>query len=238
MTSSDSIATTTAMLQAELSQLEEHQQALHKELERVTERLGSVRDALTALSALASTPIPQARSGAPTSSGVAMSEAPAEPANDPAPEPAPALAVAAANEAVQTNETVVPVKKTATHRSLREVAATTPSEKAAPQVADGSAPRRRRAKKTAGGKATEVTTVPEVASAAAAAQDASGLTHQVIAVLADHPDTPLRARDVAQALGRDDTTGNINIVRSTLDRLVATSRAHRAGRGLYQAPNS
>ncbi|WP_311137080.1 hypothetical protein [Streptomyces sp. I6] len=58
----------------------------------------------------------------------------------------------------------------------------------------------------------------------------------MIAVLSRHPGTALRARDVARALGRDDSAGNINTVRSTLDRLVATSRAHRAGRGLYQTP--
>ncbi|MFE3830469.1 hypothetical protein [Streptomyces sp. NPDC059092] len=37
------------------------------------------------------------------------------------------------------------------------------------------------------------------------------------------------------AVGREDTPGNINTVRSTLDRLVGTSRADHAGRGLYRA---
>ncbi|MFD7436109.1 hypothetical protein [Streptomyces sp. NPDC059861] len=63
-----------------------------------------------------------------------------------------------------------------------------------------------------------------------------GFTEQVIAVLTSKPGAVLRARDVAEALGRDGTAGSINAVRSTLDRLVATSRAHRVGRGLYQAP--
>ncbi|MEV7992501.1 hypothetical protein AB0O67_11385 [Streptomyces sp. NPDC086077] len=63
-----------------------------------------------------------------------------------------------------------------------------------------------------------------------------GFTEQVIAVLASEPGAVLRARDVAEVLGRDGTAGSINAVRSTLDRLVATSRAHRVGRGLYQAP--
>ncbi|MFF8278867.1 hypothetical protein ACF05T_22550 [Streptomyces lateritius] len=66
--------------------------------------------------------------------------------------------------------------------------------------------------------------------------DADGLTDQVVAVLVGKAGTPMRAREVAAALGRDGSTGAINTVRSTLDRLVATSRAHRAGRGLYQAP--
>ncbi|MGY3244546.1 Fe2+ or Zn2+ uptake regulation protein [Streptomyces sp. TE4109] len=55
-------------------------------------------------------------------------------------------------------------------------------------------------------------------------------------VLAEAGNKPVRARDVTKALGRELTPNGINTVRSTLDRLVATSRAHRAGRGLYQAP--
>ncbi|MFD3531354.1 hypothetical protein [Streptomyces sp. NPDC058664] len=68
--------------------------------------------------------------------------------------------------------------------------------------------------------------------------DADGLTDQVIAVLAGKAGTPMRAREVAAVIGRDGSNGAINTVRSTLDRLVATSRAHRAGRGLYQAPTT
>ncbi|PRH77646.1 hypothetical protein C6N75_19070 [Streptomyces solincola] len=63
-----------------------------------------------------------------------------------------------------------------------------------------------------------------------------GLTEQVAAILAAHGGEPMRARDVAALLGRDTSNNAINTVRGTLDRLVATSRAHRAGRGLYQAP--
>ncbi|MFD7282170.1 hypothetical protein ACFV80_35375 [Streptomyces sp. NPDC059862] len=64
----------------------------------------------------------------------------------------------------------------------------------------------------------------------------SSFTEQVIAVLARNRDVALRARDVAEAIGRAESAGTINAVRSTLDRLVATSRARRVGKGLYQAP--
>jgi hypothetical protein len=233
MTSNQSIATTTAMLQAELPQLEEHQEALQKELEQVTERLESVRGALTALNALAGTTLPQPPTDVPAPTDTVVQEAPAEPANAPTPEPA------SVEEALQTNDTAVPARKTTTsaRRSPRKAAAA-PGRKAAPK-AEEPAPKRRRTKKAASGKASKAKTARKTAPAgAAAAQDAAGLTDQVVSVLAGRPDTPLRARDVAQALGRDDTTGSINTVRSTLDRLVATSRAHRAGRGLYQAPAS
>ncbi|KAB2977529.1 hypothetical protein F8R89_00195 [Streptomyces sp. SS1-1] len=76
----------------------------------------------------------------------------------------------------------------------------------------------------------------EAASPAESAPRGSRFTEQVIAVLARNPSVALRARDVAEALGRDENAGSINAVRSTLDRLVATSRARRAGKGLYQAP--
>ncbi|MFJ2162959.1 hypothetical protein [Streptomyces sp. NPDC087856] len=61
------------------------------------------------------------------------------------------------------------------------------------------------------------------------------LTEQIIDFFAHAADSEVRARDVAAALGRDTDSGSINAVRSTLDRLVGTSRIQRAGRGLYRA---
>jgi DNA-binding protein H-NS len=60
------------------------------------------------------------------------------------------------------------------------------------------------------------------------------LTEQILDYFAGAGDTVVRARDVAEALGRATDSGSINAVRSTLDRLVGTSRIHRAGRGLYR----
>lgn len=233
MTSSHSIATTTAMLQAELPQLEEHQQALQKELRQVTERLESVRGALTALNALASTTLPQPRTEAPVPTDTTPHEARTAPANEPTPEPAPA------DEALRSGKTAVPAQqKTASSRRSPRKAAAAPRRTAVPKVAVADEPtaKRRRTKATATSNALKATTAQETTPAEPSATDAGGLTDQVVAVLADRPHTAMRARDVAHVLGRDDTTGSINTVRSTLDRLVATSRAHRAGRGLYQAP--
>ncbi|MCF2131689.1 hypothetical protein L1I79_35470 [Strepomyces sp. STD 3.1] len=64
------------------------------------------------------------------------------------------------------------------------------------------------------------------------------LTEQITEFFAGTHGAEVRARDVAAALGRDTDAGSINAVRSTLDRLVATSRIERAGRGLYRAPRS
>jgi hypothetical protein len=64
------------------------------------------------------------------------------------------------------------------------------------------------------------------------------LTEQIMEFFAGTGGTAVRARDVAAALGRDTDAGSINAVRSTLDRLVGTSRIQRAGRGLYRAHSS
>jgi hypothetical protein len=64
------------------------------------------------------------------------------------------------------------------------------------------------------------------------------LTEQILEYFAGAGDADVRARDVAAALGRDQDSASINAVRSTLDRLVGTSRIRRMGRGLYRAKRS
>ncbi|MCW1099277.1 hypothetical protein OJ963_36290 [Streptomyces sp. RS2] len=61
------------------------------------------------------------------------------------------------------------------------------------------------------------------------------LTEQIMEYFARVGEADVRARDVAVALDRANDSGSINAVRSTLDRLVATSRLRRSGRGLYRA---
>ncbi|MEU6704907.1 hypothetical protein [Streptomyces wuyuanensis] len=81
----------------------------------------------------------------------------------------------------------------------------------------------------------------EEAAAAADTDRQSGygrLTEQILEYFATVGDSDVRARDVAAALGRDTDSGTINAVRSTLDRLVGSSRIRRAGRGLYRANRS
>ncbi|MFE2424274.1 hypothetical protein [Streptomyces hokutonensis] len=64
------------------------------------------------------------------------------------------------------------------------------------------------------------------------------LTEQIMKYFTQVGDIDVRARDVAAALDRDTDSASINAVRSTLDRLVASSRVQRAGRGLYRAGRS
>jgi chromosome segregation ATPase len=129
-----------------------------------------------------------------------------------------------------------------------EEAATPAAEPVVEQVATVPAPRRSGgkkavAKKRGAAKKPARAAKPAAAKPAAAKkseertsdkEQASGLTRQVLDILADAKGGTVRARDVAKVLGRDGSPGDINAVRSTLDRLVATSRADRAGRGLYR----
>ncbi|MCD2469214.1 hypothetical protein MBT42_37435 [Streptomyces sp. MBT42] len=222
---------TTAALEAELPQLEQLQQDLEKELAAVSDRVLSVRAALTALLALAETPAPRA---VQEQVQVQVQVQEADPKPKPKSEPEPAQTQtqtqtqAESEAAVEAaSETVTPEESGSVPAPRKATASRSTRERKAP-------PRARRGKERPSAKKPRVTPTPQ--ETPSATQGSTGLTEQVAAVLTQSPDSPMRARDVAKALGRDSSTGAINTVRSTLDRLVATSRADRAGRGLYQAP--
>ncbi|MYZ37995.1 MULTISPECIES: hypothetical protein [unclassified Streptomyces] len=236
-----SIEATTALLLSELPRLEAQQQTLENELAAVTERLGSVRAALTALQALSAAPhVPE-----PAVSPEAVAESGTEhgaPAEEPVEQPAEESAATAAIEETAEDTADTTGAENDAEAAAGDDAKSTPVQHKVPRArasrkTPAEAPKerkRRTAKKTVPATADD-TTADAAADAAGADQPAGGLTEQILAVLAGSADTPVRARDVAQALGRDESPGSINAVRSTLDRLVGSSRAHRAGRGLYQA---
>ncbi|WP_327232699.1 hypothetical protein OG349_00860 [Streptomyces sp. NBC_01317] len=214
-----SIDATTALLQAELPRLEEHQQTLEKDLAAVTERLESVRAALSALRALSLAPeLQEAEQAAAAAVPAPVAEAAAPVAQD---------------TTDVTVGTAAPAGRKAASGIKRKLPAAGPKKQGQtrPPAKKNTASKRVKAAKPA--KAA-----PVEQSADDTSESAGGLTEQVIQILADAGDSPVRARDVAAKLGRDDSPGSINAVRSTLDRLVATSRAHRAGRGLYQSPGN
>ncbi|RDG39993.1 hypothetical protein [Streptomyces corynorhini] len=224
-TTPSSVEATTALLRSELPELETQQQSLEKELATVTERLESVRTALTALEALSVTPVAQPAADAP------------EPEVSPAPAPeaqVPAQAAAPAEEAsadpVAQPPAAAEEPKRAKRRPAKKAAPAKPAKAAKPAGAAKPAKAAKAAKPAGAAK-------PAEAKKAAATSDeddkSGGLTEQILDVLAASGATPVRAREVAEALGRDATPGSINAVRSTLDRLVGSSRARRAGRGLY-----
>ena len=209
----DSVGTTTALLKTELPRLEAHQQSLEKELAAVTDRLESVRSALTALVALSDAPrvLEKTASAATPADEVPEAEHTAE-------QSSPAEAETAAPARGKARKSAAGAKAGTKADAKKETA------------------KRPAAKKSSTPKSAKAAVAEKPAKASSAAQDKgpSGLTEQVVEILANAGGDAVRARDVAAALGRDDSPGNINAVRSTLDRLVATSRADRAGRGLYR----
>ncbi|MFE7244574.1 hypothetical protein [Streptomyces sp. NPDC057582] len=226
-----SVEATTALLQAELPRLEERKQALEKEFVTVTERLDSVRTALTALQALsAAPPVPAAAvvdgesDTRPASSAGSDADAASESKDTPEGhhEPGPSAVSEDTPEAV-----AIPGP-----RKARRAAAAKGS-KAAPKD-PAQQKKERPSQKATPAKSEKAQTAQNAAPVEA--KDRGRLIEQVMEVVSAASGTPLRARDVTEALGRELTAGSINTVRSTLDRLVATSRAHRAGPGLYQAP--
>ncbi|MFE4059564.1 hypothetical protein ACFXP3_25290 [Streptomyces sp. NPDC059096] len=240
------IEATTALLRSELPQLESHQQALEKELATVTERLESVRTALGALQALS--PVAEADGAvAPVAAPVVAEPAPeprlvaprTAPESVPAEEPTAAEAPAKEAPAAKAPAEKAPARGKArgAARTTKAAAGSETRTKAGTAAKPAKETKRRPAKKTAPAKSAKAAPAKKTAPTAGDPQGA-GLTDQILAILAAAGGDPVRARDVAAQLGRDATPGSINAVRSTLDRLVGTSRAHRAGRGLYQASGS
>ncbi|MFF1836699.1 hypothetical protein ACFVXE_21205 [Streptomyces sp. NPDC058231] len=223
-----SVEATTALLQAELPRLEVRQQDLEKELVTVSERLESVRTALSALQALATAPpvltTTSVDDGPSASSSGSEAEAHARPTTTQQEQQEPGLSAVTGDVP---EAAVVPAPRKAGRTAadaVRTASKTTAKQK-----------KERTSKKAAPAKSEKAQTA-EKAAPAASAKDGGRLIEQVMEVVAAAGGAPVRARDVTEALGRELTAGSINTVRSTLDRLVATSRAHRAGRGLYQAP--
>ncbi|WP_327246144.1 hypothetical protein [Streptomyces sp. NBC_01320] len=244
---------TTALLQAELPRLEEHQQALEKELATVTERLESVRTALTALQALSTAPpapAPALVGSEPSAVPAPSANAETETENVAAPKiprqtQGPTDSAVEA-EAPQEKAAATPARRTARKapvaKGRKQAPAKQKSEPAKKAVAAKTAKPAKAAKTVKAAepakavKPAKARAPKKAAPAEPAVDDSGSLTEMAMKVLASFGDTPVRARDVTKALGRELTPSSINTVRSTLDRLVGTSRAHRAGRGLYQAP--
>ncbi|MFF8912126.1 hypothetical protein ACF08M_02105 [Streptomyces sp. NPDC015032] len=271
------IDATTALLQAELPRLEQRQQTLEKELATVTERLESVRTALTALRTLSVSPIPSSNADAQEdkagednaedvkaeAEGVVAPRIPQQ-AQDSVDSATQAEVPQEAAEAAQESATAAParrraarktsapkgrkqaaakpksergqVKKATAATSAKDAEPAKPAKAAAPAKKAAAAKGKKAVAPAKAAKPAKATAPKKATPAAPAADDSGSLTEMAVKVLAKFGDTPVRAREVTKALGRELTPNSINTVRSTLDRLVATSRAHRAGRGLYQAP--
>jgi hypothetical protein len=141
--------------------------------------------------------------------------------------PAGASAAAGGAPEAATRVEEAPRTRTAAKGRARKSAPAPARKRGAKKVAAAPAEKPAKARKTS----------PAKSAPAAAAPRAGGLTNAIVDYLAA-AGSPVRAGDVAQALGRDDSASAVNVVRTSLERLTKAGRAERVGRGLYQAVTS
>ncbi|MDQ1071032.1 hypothetical protein [Streptomyces canus] len=197
------IEITAESLQEDLARLEIQKQALERELAAVVAHLGSVQRALTALEALMH--------------GGAQPQA-------------VDAAAAMSTKRRRPSAPVPPQEGTSSSESADDATITRGAQKQQPTVSrrdpgDYASP--------AVAGAVSRTPAPHTNDDGDDDKKYGKLTEQILEFFEGAGDADVRARDVAAALGRDKDSGSINAVRSTLDRLVGTSRIRRTGRGLY-----
>lgn len=113
-----------------------------------------------------------------------------------------------------------------------------PSSGASPATGATARPPRNRKSSRASASATKPPVADKEPKSEEDSRNYGKLTEQILEYFTSAGDVDVRAREVAAALGRDADSGSINAVRSTLDRLVGSSRIRRSGRGLYRVMKS
>ncbi|WP_063734686.1 hypothetical protein [Streptomyces sp. RTd22] len=264
LSADNSVGSTIEALKAELPQLEKQQEALKGDLDAVTQRLEVVSTALSSLQALSGAALPQAGNGdiaEAKAAGNTATEAATEAEPKLAAEAAPATRTPAATRKAAIGRQRSKAKsttsgratKTATKAAGKKTAAKKPAKKAAAK--DTTKATAKDATKTTAKATTKATTkaakpteksaqtsekatakaTEKTAKAAGTSSERStGLAESVLGAL-KKAGRPMRASEVNDALGRDETRTNVNSVRNTLERLRTTDRAKRSGRGLYEA---
>ncbi|MEE4591403.1 prephenate dehydrogenase [Streptomyces sp. DSM 41524] len=255
LSADSSVGSTIEVLEAELPQLQKQQEALKGDLEAVTKRLEAVSTALSSLQSLSTSAVPeQGGNGAP----VAVAEPVAQPAAEPATE---ATAESAAPESAEDTATAgrpsaatrkaaigrqrgggkagkAPATGRGTKTAAKKTAAKKTAAKAAakaPKSAKATVKATKATSKTAKStKAAEKPAEKVTKEAATTSERSTGLADSVLSALRK-AGRPMRASEVNEALGRDESRTNVNSVRNTLERLRSSDRAQRSGRGLYEA---
>ncbi|WP_421106144.1 prephenate dehydrogenase [Streptomyces sp. NEAU-S77] len=256
LSADNSVGSTIEALKAELPQLEKQQEALKGDLDAVTQRLEVVSTALSSLQALSGATLPQAGNGdvaEAKAAGNTATEAATEAEPKLAAEAAPATRTPAATRKAAIGRQRSKAKsttggratKTATKAAGKKTAAKKPAKKAAAKDATKTTAKAttkattkaaRTTEKSAqtSEKATAKATEKTAKAAGTSSERSTGLAESVLGAL-KKAGRPMRASEVNEALGRDETRTNVNSVRNTLERLRTTDRAKRSGRGLYEA---
>ncbi|MFI9322611.1 hypothetical protein ACIGXI_22915 [Kitasatospora aureofaciens] len=244
----DRFSDTIAQLEAELPGIEARRRRLEDELTDVVARENAVRGAIESLRALAepssspdTAPAGNTRAEADAIAGdrpqkiAAEAEAEAEAGPDRGAEPAKKATTRTATATKTAKKTAkkTPAKKTTVKKAA-------PAKKAAAKKATEGARPRTAAKKTAAARAagpvrTSAEPTPEKSETAAPAsrRRTTGATSESVMGVLASAQGPLRAREVIARLQIEESAGNVNAVRTMLERLAKAGRAQRPGRGLY-----
>ncbi|MBD3002834.1 MULTISPECIES: prephenate dehydrogenase [unclassified Streptomyces] len=260
LSADSSVGSTIEVLEAELPHLQKQQEALKGDLEAVTKRLEAVSTALSSLQALSTSAAPeQGGDGTPVAVAEPVAQATdAQPAAESATE---ATAEAAEPESAEDTATTgrasaatrkaaigrqrsggkagkAPATGRATKAAAKKTAAKKTAAKAtakAPKSAKATVKATKATAKTAKStKAAEKPAEKATKETVTTSERSTGLSDSVLAALRK-AGRPMRASEVNEALGRDETRTNVNSVRNTLERLRSSDRAQRSGRGLYEA---
>ncbi|MFI0773805.1 prephenate dehydrogenase [Streptomyces sp. NPDC021212] len=260
LSADNSVGSTIEALKAELPELEKQQEALKGDLDAVTQRLEVVSTALTSLQALSgATTLPQAANGDIAEAKPAATATDAATGTEamPAADAAAATRTPAATRKAAIGRQRSKAKstaggraaKTATKAAAKKTAAKKPAKKAAAKdtakpttkattkaakATEKSAQTSEKAATKATAKATAKPAEKSAKAAGTSSERSTGLSESVLGAL-KKAGRPMRASEVNEALGRDETRTNVNSVRNTLERLRTTDRAKRSGRGLYEA---
>ncbi len=256
--SDSGVGSTIALLETRLPVAQERRRELEEELAAVTAQIEAMTGVLDGLRALAGTPLdsrvesaaavqlpaaqelveahqPNVRQSGVTGADVQPAQAATRPARKTTSKKKPATTTAKKPTARKTTnrKTVAPdAAPASTESAARPTAATkqTAAKAVAKKTTKGS-PSKATAKKTspAGKPEADVSDAPSPAKRRRVADADS-----VLAVLAKMAG-PLRAREVTEELGLEAITGNVNVIRTQLERLASSGRAQRTGRGLYAA---
>ncbi|GAA2690220.1 hypothetical protein [Streptomyces lunalinharesii] len=210
-------------LEGVLPELEEQEQHLRSQLDAVVQRATSARSALEHLRVLTGAAVPDRQAvavGSVTVTAPADAEAAGQEGSDEVRAAAPVADEPAAEPEGEGAASVVPQPRAATSSRAKRRTAKKPAAKKA-------APAKPQAKKAAPKRAA-VAKQPTTKE-----KDAGSLLGAALDVLKGSG-TPMRPRDINEALGREATPGQIESVRNTLDRAVKkTDLVTRPGRGTY-----
>ncbi|GAA2305629.1 prephenate dehydrogenase [Streptomyces violaceusniger] len=256
LSADSSVGSTIEVLEAELPHLQKQQEALKGDLEAVTKRLEAVSTALSSLQALSTSAAPeQGGDGAPVA--VAEPVAQATEAQSAAESVTEAAEPESGEDTATTGRTSAATRKAAigrqrsggkagkapaTGRATKAAAKKTAAKKTAakatakaPKSAKATVKATKATAKTAKStKAAEKPAEKATKETVTTSERSTGLSDSVLAALRK-AGRPMRASEVNEALGRDETRTNVNSVRNTLERLRSSDRAQRSGRGLYEA---